>query len=347
MDQVHRAKRCGAGHALRARWSWASTAATAPATATPATLRLRAQHLLGGARHAAAQGDEPRARCSTGSSRASTRTRPGASWRSGARYGQSIIDAVRDDAKALEGAAGHARTSASWTSTSPACASWSCAWTRWSGTGPTCDAGRAARGHRLDLREKTKAMMDLIVLAFQCDLTRVTTFMLGNARSDAAYDVPRADRRAPRVLAPPAGPGQLRRAGDDRQLGGGAVRVPAPAHEGRAGGGRTLLDNCAGVLLQRDRGRQLARAHEHAHPARGPRRAARSLRAGTCATRATRSPTCTSPCCRPFGVPATTFGDDGTGPLPGLAGRAGAGARAPRGPPARSRSPARRGASAG
>ncbi|MBZ4412640.1 DUF1552 domain-containing protein [Myxococcus sp. XM-1-1-1] len=38
-----------------------------------------------------------------------------------------------------------------------------------------------------DPRAKTKAMMDLIVLAFQCDLTRVATFMLANARSNKVY----------------------------------------------------------------------------------------------------------------------------------------------------------------
>ncbi|WP_375773406.1 DUF1552 domain-containing protein [Archangium gephyra] len=39
-----------------------------------------------------------------------------------------------------------------------------------------------------DVREKTKVMCDLMVLAFQCDLTRVATFMLGNGRSDRVYD---------------------------------------------------------------------------------------------------------------------------------------------------------------
>jgi hypothetical protein len=38
-----------------------------------------------------------------------------------------------------------------------------------------------------DVREKTKLMCDLMVLAFQCDLTRVATFMLGNARSEQVY----------------------------------------------------------------------------------------------------------------------------------------------------------------
>ncbi|MFY0527786.1 DUF1552 domain-containing protein [Archangium gephyra] len=52
---------------------------------------------------------------------------------------------------------------------------------------PTCSKGpRPERTH--DVREKTKVMCDLMVLAFQCDLTRVATFMLGNARSDRVYD---------------------------------------------------------------------------------------------------------------------------------------------------------------
>lgn len=51
---------------------------------------------------------------------------------------------------------------------------------------PRCETG-ARPEQTEDVREKTKLMCDLMVLAFQCDLTRVATFMLGNARSDRVY----------------------------------------------------------------------------------------------------------------------------------------------------------------
>jgi Protein of unknown function (DUF1552) len=47
------------------------------------------------------------------------------------------------------------------------------------GAGPVCKPGtRPSNGN--DLREKTTSMMDIIALAFQCDQTRVASFMLQN-----------------------------------------------------------------------------------------------------------------------------------------------------------------------
>ena len=51
-------------------------------------------------------------------------------------------------------------------------------------TPPQCDA-QVPRAE--DFHEKVAAMMDLMVLAFRCDLTRVITFMLGNAASNRVY----------------------------------------------------------------------------------------------------------------------------------------------------------------
>ena len=39
-----------------------------------------------------------------------------------------------------------------------------------------------------DVRDQVRAMCDLMVLAFQCDLTRVITYMLGNAGSNRVYN---------------------------------------------------------------------------------------------------------------------------------------------------------------
>ncbi|RKH29912.1 DUF1552 domain-containing protein [Corallococcus praedator] len=100
-------------------------------------------------------------------------------------YGLSIIDAVRDDAKALEGRLGttdRRKLDEYFTGVREL----EMRVNAMEGAGPTCGAV-ATPVDTLDVREKTKAMMDLIVLAFQCDLTRTCTFMLGNARSQRVY----------------------------------------------------------------------------------------------------------------------------------------------------------------
>lgn len=50
-----------------------------------------------------------------------------------------------------------------------------------------CEPGPRPGGAS-DIRDKVKAMSDLIVLALQCDVTRVVTYMLGNAGSNRVYD---------------------------------------------------------------------------------------------------------------------------------------------------------------
>lgn len=53
--------------------------------------------------------------------------------------------------------------------------------------GPTCDPGTRPPDN-YDLQTHVGLMQDLMVLAFQCDATRVITFMLGNAASGRSYD---------------------------------------------------------------------------------------------------------------------------------------------------------------
>lgn len=55
------------------------------------------------------------------------------------------------------------------------------------GDGPACTP-IAEPGAVLDYAATVDAMHDLMVLALQCDITRVITFMLGNAASGRAYD---------------------------------------------------------------------------------------------------------------------------------------------------------------
>lgn len=55
------------------------------------------------------------------------------------------------------------------------------------GDAGSCSTG-ALPGVPTDVREHTKLMLDLMVLAMQCDLTRVLSFMLGNGRSKRAFE---------------------------------------------------------------------------------------------------------------------------------------------------------------
>ena len=51
---------------------------------------------------------------------------------------------------------------------------------------PACDPGMQPDGD-MAFPDRVKIMSDLMVLAFQCDVTRITTFMLGNATSNRNY----------------------------------------------------------------------------------------------------------------------------------------------------------------
>ncbi|QSQ22035.1 DUF1552 domain-containing protein [Pyxidicoccus parkwayensis] len=100
-------------------------------------------------------------------------------------YGKSIIDFVRDDATALKtqlGASDLRKLDEYFTGVRDLEKQVEAI----EAEGPSCNPG-VAPGNDEDPRVKTKAMMDLIVLAFQCDLTRVATFMLANARSLKVY----------------------------------------------------------------------------------------------------------------------------------------------------------------
>jgi hypothetical protein len=55
------------------------------------------------------------------------------------------------------------------------------------GSGPACDPGARPSSDQTYV-DHVKLMHDLTVLAFQCDVTRFATFMLGNAGSNRSYD---------------------------------------------------------------------------------------------------------------------------------------------------------------
>ncbi len=54
--------------------------------------------------------------------------------------------------------------------------------------GPVCDPGTRPADHGGDVRVHLQQMADLMVLAMQCDITRVLTFMLDNAGGYRVYD---------------------------------------------------------------------------------------------------------------------------------------------------------------
>ena len=102
------------------------------------------------------------------------------------RYKQSILDFVKDDADRLHGKLGKSdklKVDEYLTSLREV-------ESRLQAMTPepsTCLPGeRPAVGG--DVRDHVRAMCDMMVLAFQCDLTRVITYMLGNAGSNRVYN---------------------------------------------------------------------------------------------------------------------------------------------------------------
>ena len=53
--------------------------------------------------------------------------------------------------------------------------------------GPSCQPFERPSGVPNQLQEHVRLMLDLVVLAYQCDMTRVATFMLGNGGSNRSY----------------------------------------------------------------------------------------------------------------------------------------------------------------
>lgn len=53
--------------------------------------------------------------------------------------------------------------------------------------GPSCEPFQRPDGTPADFQEHVRLMLDLVALAFQCDITRVATFMLGNGGSNRSY----------------------------------------------------------------------------------------------------------------------------------------------------------------
>jgi hypothetical protein len=107
----------------------------------------------------------------------------GAAARKRQRYQQSVLDVVREDSNRLQtklGRTDNRKLDEYLTSVREI-------ERRIQSQGPACPAGTRPNVP-IDIRDRTRLMLDLIALAFQCDLTRVVTFMLENGASNYAFN---------------------------------------------------------------------------------------------------------------------------------------------------------------
>ena len=210
------------------------------------------------------------------------------------RQDRSVLDSVREEVAHLQGALGAGRSRRSWSSISRRFATSSGASRR-----PRSRATRSCRvvdhpaGIPATYDEHVRLMCDLQVLAYQTDLTRVVTFMLGPRVQRRDLSADRRARRASPDLAPPAGAGEDREGGEDQRLPRHAVRLSAgeAAVDARR---RRLAARSRDDDVRRRHGR-LQRARPAQHPARAGRRRRRSSRADVTSAirRRRRSRTCT------------------------------------------------------
>ena len=107
-----------------------------------------------------------------------------------------------------------------------------------------------------DYREHLRLMADLLALAFQCDLTRIATFVFANDGSNRSYPADRRPRRPPRPLAPRRRPGQAAADPRDQSIPRRAARVPAREAEVDPRGDRHPAGPLPDRLRQRDQRRQ-------------------------------------------------------------------------------------------
>ena len=131
---------------------------------------------------------------------------------------QSILDFVSEDAGRLKSTLGGNATCASWTSTSPPCARSRRGWR--SSRRPRRRAWRPACGSPTafptEYGEHLRLMGDMMILAFQADLTRVCTFMFANDGSNRSYAQAGVPEGPPRHEPPRRRPDQAREEGEDR-----------------------------------------------------------------------------------------------------------------------------------
>ena len=89
----------------------------------------------------------------------------------------------------------------------------------------SCRSSAQPGGMPASFEEHVKLMFDLQVLAYQTDLTRVITFMMGREVSCADLSADRRARRAPPALASRERPREDRDDGQDQRVSHHAVRA--------------------------------------------------------------------------------------------------------------------------
>ena len=150
-------------------------------------------------------------------------------------------------------------------------------------------AARPARSSRracpADLSEHFRLMCDLLVLAFQADVTRVATCMFGREGSEQKYRMVGISEGHHELTHHRERPGQDRQGPHDQHLPHRAVRLPPRQAEVDPRGGRHPARQLHDRLRQRQQRRQPPHPRQPAGPAGRQGRRHASRPAGTSATR--------------------------------------------------------------
>ena len=209
-------------------------------------------------------------------------------------FGQSVIDSVRGDAKRLQSRLGKGDNAKLDEYLSGVRA----LELRIQATaGPACTAG-ARPGPPADVRDRVKQMLDLSVLAFNCDLTRVITFGYEHTVTEQAHPwVGVTDGYHIGVTHNQPGAAVRRREPVDRLAARLSAR-PARGHAGCDGHGDAPRQHDR-LLRQRARRGELAQQPGHPDDRRGQGRRRRSrVRDGSSRGRVREMETCSSRSCR-------------------------------------------------
>lgn len=189
-------------------------------------------------------------------------------------------------------------------------------------SGPICDV--PDRPGDVDFRDHVDIMQRMMILAFQCDLTRVQTFMLGNAGSGRVYDflgISQGHHEISHHMSDPSNFAKL------QTIDTWEVSQLARLLEGLKAvtdiDGQPLLDNCAVFFSS-----EIEDGNSHSHfnmpiilagKGGGAWRTGRHLVFSE--SRDSNPPVANLfvSIANAMDVPITSFGDDSTGPLSGLA----------------------------
>ncbi len=193
------------------------------------------------------EGSGSRKPSSSDSSAATTRRKSPPPARRRELYNKSILDFVMEDAKGLEHHARAAATRGSSTSTCRACAKWSSRFRsasrdrrspRRSRTSRCPECARRQVLARARTQDHVRLMCDLMVIAFQTDLTRVVTLPFANEGSNRGYKMIEVPEGHHDLSHHGGDAEEARKDREDQQVPHGTVRVPDRQDEEREGAER-------------------------------------------------------------------------------------------------------------